>query len=287
MIDFPIIDTHLHLWDPGHLRYPWLDEIPALNRPFLLDDYRQACGTLEVEQMVFLQCEADFSQYREEAAWVTRLAEREPRIRGLVAWAPLEKGEAARSEVAALARNPLVKGIRRIIQFEPEADFCLQAGFIDGIRLLADFDLHFEFCLKGDDQFRNALTLARNCPDVRFMLDHIGKPFIADGTLEPWKSFMQEMAALPNTWCKISGLVNEADLERWTDQDLKPYIHWAIHCFGWDRVVYGGDWPVSTLATTYPRWVEALARTVRNASEEQQRKLFHDNAVAFYRLAGD
>jgi L-fuconolactonase len=237
--------------------------------------------------MVFLQCEADFSQYREEAAWVAQLAEREPRIRGMVPWAPLEQGKDARSEVAALARNPLVKGIRRIIQFEPEADFCLQAGFVDGIRLLADFGLHFEFCLKGDDQFRNALILARNCPEVRFVLDHIGKPFIVDGTLEPWKTFMQELAALPNTWCKISGLVNEADLEQWTDRDLKPYIHWAIHCFGWDRVMYGGDWPVSTLASTYPRWVEALARAVQDASVEQQRKLFHDNAVAFYRLSDD
>lgn len=285
MIDFPIVDTHLHLWDTRNLRYPWLDDLPPLNRPFLLDDFRQACGALAVEQMVFLQCDADFSQYREEAAWVTRLAEREPRIRGMVPWAPLEKGEAAREEVAALARNPLVKGVRRILQSEPEADFCLRPGFVDGVRLLADFDLHFELCLKGDDQFRNAITLARRCPEVRFILDHIGKPFIIDGVLEPWKGLMQELAALPNTWCKISGLVTEADLERWTPEDLKPYLDWALHCFGWDRVMYGGDWPVATLAAPYTRWVETLAWAVRDAPAAQRRKLFRDNAVAFYRLS--
>lgn len=285
MLDVPIVDTHLHLWDPKHLRYPWLDEVPPLNKPFLLDDYRQACGPLEVARMVFVQCEVAFSQYREEVAWVTHLAGRDARIRGLVPWAPLEQGEAARPALAALARNPLVKGIRRIIQFEPEPDFCLQPGFVRGVQLLAEFDLHFEICLKGDDQFRNTLALVRRCPDVRFILDHIGKPFIKEGILEPWKGLLKELSTLPNTWCKVSGLVNEADVGHWTPDDLKPYLDWVFTCFGWDRVMYGGDWPVATLAATYPRWVETLAGAVAEARVQEQRQLFHDNAVAFYRLA--
>ena len=116
---FPIVDTHLHVWDTRLLRYPWLDEVPLLNNPYLPEDYRAACGLVEVEAMVFVQAEVDFSQFREEARWVARLAQEEDdRIRGIVPWAPLEKGDAARPALEALAQNPLIKGIRRIIQFE-------------------------------------------------------------------------------------------------------------------------------------------------------------------------
>lgn len=281
---FPIVDTHLHVWDPGLLDYPWLDDVPALNRPFLLDDYRSAVEPVEVERMVFVQCEAAFDQFREEAAWVERLAARDPRVQGIVPWAPLERGAAAADDLAALAANPRVKGIRRIIQFEDDPEFCLRPDFVEGVQALAAFDLHFELCLKGDAQFRNAITLVQACPNVRFILNHIGKPFIAEGVFEPWATLMRELAALPNAWCKISGLANEADMEAWTSDDLRPYIEHSIAAFGWDRVVFGGDWPVATLATTYPRWVETLAAAVADAPPEHRRALFHDNAVRFYRL---
>ncbi|MEZ4701651.1 MAG: amidohydrolase family protein [Rhodothermales bacterium] len=284
MIDFPIIDTHLHLWDPGRLRYAWLDDIPLLNKPYLLDDFNAATAPLEIEQMVFLQCEADYSQYQAEADWVTGLAAADPRIAGIVPWAPLERGAAARDAVAKLAANPLVKGIRRIIQFEPDPWFCLQPAFVEGVNLLAEFNLHFELCLKGDDQFRNAITLARECPDVRFILDHIGKPFIKSRIMSPWDELMEQFAGLPNTWCKISGLVTEADLENWALADLIPYVEHVIDCFGWDRVMYGGDWPVVLQAATYARWVETLAKSIKTASKADTKKLFCDNARAFYRL---
>ena len=235
---FPIVDTHLHVWDPGRLDYPWLEDVPALNRPFLLDDFRLAVGSVEVERMVFVQCEVAFDQFREEAAWVERLAGRDGRIQGIVPWAPLEQGDAVRADLEALAANPRVKGIRRIIQFEDDPAFCLRPGFVKGVRALAAFDLHFELCLKGDAS-----------PDVRFILNHIGKPFIAEGTFEPWAGLLRKFAALPNTWCKVSGLVNEADMDAWTTDDLRPYIDHAIACFGWDRVMFGGDWPVSKLGS--------------------------------------
>src|SRR6476661_5065540 len=115
MPDFPIVDTHLHIWDLGRLRYPWLASVPMLNRNHLIEDYRRACGSVRVAKMVFVQCECDPVQFQEEVEWVTSVARTEPRIRGIVAWAPLEKGEAAEADLARLAENPLVKGIRRII----------------------------------------------------------------------------------------------------------------------------------------------------------------------------
>ncbi len=280
----PIVDTHLHLWDPDALNYPWLQDIPILNRPYLLDDYNLATEGLNIDKMVFLQCEVDFAQYRQEADWVTELALHDRRIQGIVPWAPLEKGEKASQEVAALAQNPLIKGVRRIIQFEDDPAFCLAPEFLEGVRLLADFDLHFEFCLKGDDQFSNAIRLVQQCPEVRFILDHIGKPFIKEGIQTPWRDLLKQFADLPNTWCKISGLVTEADFENWTAQDLQPYIDEVIRRFGWDRILFGGDWPVAVQASTYARWVETLRQTDANASSANQQKLFHDNAIAFYRL---
>ncbi|MHB0859344.1 MAG: amidohydrolase family protein, partial [Anaerolineae bacterium] len=147
MPSFPIVDTHLHVWDPNHLRYPWLDAIPLLNKPYLLADYDAACGDVPVAQMVFVQAEADFAQFREETAWVTELARQDPRLAGIVSWAPLERGDAVRGDLERLAQNPLVKGIRRIIQFEVDPAFCLRPGFVEGVQALPDYGLCFDLCI--------------------------------------------------------------------------------------------------------------------------------------------
>ena len=283
-MDFPIVDTHLHVWDPKLLRYPWLPEVPLLNKPYLLEGYRAACGPVEVEAMVFVQAEVDSSQFREEARWVTRLAQEEDaRIQGIVPWAPLEKGDAVRPDLEALAQTPLIKGIRRIIQFEPDPEFCLRPGFIEGVQALPDYGLHFEICIVHT-QMENTIKMVTQCPEVTFILDHIGKPDIKRQVLEPWKSELKTMSQLPNLWCKMSGLVTEADHENWADEDLKPYIDHVLDCFGFDRTMYGGDWPVATQASEYPRWVETLEWAVDGCSDEALRKLFYDNAIEFYRL---
>lgn len=284
MIDFPVIDTHLHVWDPGRLHYPWLSSVPLLNQPYLLDDYDRARGPVPVERMVFIQCEVDPAQYRQEAEWVTALAGRDPRVAGIVPWAPLEKGEGARAEVAALAANGLVKGIRRIIQFEPDPGFCLRPQFVEGVGLLAEFGLSFDLCVKGAEQTANAIELVRRCPDVRFVVDHIGKPFIKDRQLEPWAGHLRELAAMPNVWCKMSGLVVEADHAAWRPEDLRPYVDHVLECFGFGRVMFGGDWPVILQAAELPRWVDALDRATADRATDERRKLFRDNAIEFYRL---
>lgn len=284
MISFPIVDTHLHVWDPQKIRYPWLANVPLLNKPYRLADYNRACAPVTVERMVFVQCEADFAQYQAEADWVSELAQQEKRIQGIVPWAPLEKGDGARPALENLTRDPLVKGIRRIIQFETDVNFCRQPDFIKGVQLLADFDLHFEICIKGDQQFANTLHLIRQCPNTRCILNHIGKPFIKEHIVEPWRTHLKALAALPNTVCKMSGLVTEADFENWTPAELQPYVDAVLEAFGWDRVMFGGDWPVVLQGAKFPRWMETLENAVRGASPAQLKKLFHDNAVTFYRL---
>ncbi len=284
MLNFPIIDTHLHLWDPARLRYPWLDGNALLNQPYLLDDYHRACGPVAVEQMVFLQCECEPSQFMEEAGWVTQLAREDKRLTAMVPWAPLEQGEAARPALERLASNPLVRGIRRIIQFEPDPEFCLRPDFVKGVQSLPGYGLHFELCI-AHGHLANTLKLVAQCPDTHFILDHIGKPDIKQHLLEPWQQQLKQLAGFPNVWCKVSGLATEADHHSWTREDLQPYLEHVFECFGFERVLYGSDWPVALQATDLPRWVETLAWVVRGCSDAERRQLFHDNAQAFYRLA--
>lgn len=282
MAKFPIVDTHVHLWHPEQLRYPWLSEVPALNRPYLLKDYIAAYGELEVESIVFVQCDTHPDDGLKETAWVTALANVDPRIQGIVAWAPLEEGEQVAPFVEKLADNPLVKGIRRLIQSE-SLDFCVRPDFVNGVKTLARYQLSFDICI-FHPQLGNAIRLVEQCPNVQFILDHIGKPDIKNQLFDPWKQEIETLAAFPNVYCKISGLVTEADLEMWTPADLHPYIAHVIACFGFDRVIYGSDWPVSTQASDYPRWVQALKEAVSGCSPEEQQNLFRDNAIKFYHL---
>lgn len=282
-LPFPIVDSHLHVWDPNHLAYPWLNEVPMLNKPHLPADYNQACGPVDVGAMVFIQCECAPEQFYDEAQWVAGLAEEDRRIRGIVPWAPLEKGEGARKALERMVALPLVKGVRRIIQFEPDIEFCLRPDFVRGVQLCSEFDLHFEICVDYR-QMENTIKMVRQCPDVRFILDHIGKPNIKGHMLEPWRAQIKALAEMPNVWCKMSGLATEADWTCWTRADLMPYINAVLESFGFDRTIFGSDWPVATQATAYPRWVETLDEAVRGCSADELERLFRRNAIRFYRL---
>lgn len=283
MPNFPIVDTHLHLWDLSRLRYPWLDGVPLLNKNHLIEDYRRACGPVAVAKMVFLQCECDVAQFQQEADWVADVARADPRIRGMVPWAPLEKGEAAAPAVARLASNPLVKGVRRIIQFEADQEFCLRRDFVRGVQLLPAHGLSFDLCI-NHRQLANTIKLVRQCPDVRFVLDHIGKPDIKAGLLDPWRAELRELSRMENVSCKLSGLVTEADFAKWQLADLKPYLDHVVACFGVDRVMFGGDWPVSTQATDFPRWVATLDDALRGCSPDEMHRVYVRNAERFYRI---
>lgn len=282
MDNFPIVDTHVHLWHPKQLRYPWLKDVPALNRPYLLNDYSAAHENLEIESIVFVQCDTHPDDALKETAWVTSLAAVEPRIQGIIAWAPLEEGRQVAPFVEKLAEDTLVKGIRRLIQGE-SVDFCIQPNFVNGMKTLARYGLSFDLCI-FHPQLANTIRLVEQCPNIQFILDHIGKPDIKNQLFEPWKQEIKTLAEFPNVYCKISGLVTEADHENWASADLKPYIEHVINCFGFDRVIYGSDWPVSTLASEYPRWVQTLQEAVSGCTPEELKKLFHDNAIKFYRL---
>jgi L-fuconolactonase len=183
-----------------------------------------------------------------------------------------------------VALGPAIKGVRRIVQDEPDPEFCLQPDFVRGNQLLAEFGLSSDLCCNYRQLGPN-VELARRCPETSFIMDHIAKPNIRGGELEPWKRQMTELASLPNVTCKISGAVTEADHAHWTIEDITPFVVHALEAFGEDRVLFGSDWPVVTLASDYRRWYESLETITRDLSEAAKRKLWSENAKRVYRLA--
>ncbi len=283
MIDFPIIDSHIHLLDQQRFGYSWASGAPALARDWTPDDLAQSARPYEVEGFVFVEVDVDMPQYLDEAEWVDGLAKRDPRVLGAVACLPLEKGARIEPEMARIARLPAIRGVRRLIQNQPDPDFVLKPAFLEAIRLLPKYALSFDICVLHP-QLPNTLKMMRLCPEVAFVLDHIGKPGIKTGLSEPWRAHIREMAALPNVVCKLSGVTTEADHKSWTREQLRPYIDHVVACFGVDRILYGGDWPVSELAGAYPQWLETLDWATSGFSKDEKRKLFRDYAVKAYRL---
>lgn len=283
---FPITDSHLHLWDNNNLNYPWLEKMPTLNQSFLLTDLMDATKSLHIESFVFVQAECEPQQSLAEVNWVFELAKRDARIHGIVAHAPLELGADVKPHLTALKENKLVKGVRRLLQAETD-DFCLEKKFVTGVQLLSDYNFSFDLCVKPH-QLPAAIRLVEQCQDVRFVLNHLGKPNIAKKQLQPWQDNISQLASFKNVWCKISGLTTEAHHQTWCSDDLRPYINHAIKEFTFDRVMFGSDWPVVNLAGSYTHWAHTLYDLLSHQfAEPELKKLFHENVWRFYQLTSE
>ncbi len=254
-----IIDAHVHFWDPQRLHYPWLPHVPQLNRAFLLQDYNAACGEIQVEAMYFVQAECAPDQAMEEVRFISELAVEDPRLRGMVPFAPLELGNAARPWLETLQQNPLVKGVRRMIKSEQDLDFCLRPKFLEGVHALADYNFSFALGINWR-HMKNAAKLVEACPNVKFAIDHFAQPDIKHHMLDPWRDDLRRLAAQPNTWCKLSSLATEADHTHWTVDDVRPYLEHVAECFPANRIMFATDWPVSTQAMTIPQAVDIICK---------------------------
>lgn len=283
MPNFPIVDSHLHIWDPTSLNYPWLARAGKLNRSFLPDDYRQECSSVDVDTMVFIECDAHPDEAKPEIDWVNTHASIDPRIKAIVAFAPLDLGDAARVHLESLAGVDRVRGIRRIYQDETDTEFCLRPKFVEGVQALSEYGLSFDICIKHP-HLENSIELVRKCPNTSFVLDHIGKPDIKHQLLEPWRIQMFELAKLDNVVCKLSGVATEADHENWTSEQLHPFIDTALEAFGSERLMFGGDWPVALSAINLPRWVDVVDAELAGLSETETQNVFRNTALRFYRI---
>ena len=291
MPNFPIIDTHLHVFEHGRLKYTGFEGNSLFARNYHVEDYARDLGSLDVEAMVFLECYADFTpkggQYIEEIEFVEEEAARDPRLKAIIPMAPLEWGARVEPMLAEMVQNhPTVRGIRRIVEFDanPRA-LTLSPAFIEGVNLLEKFDCHFEINVNFT-QMDIVREFVKHIPNVRLILDHCGKPGIKSGAIAQYRDDIKELAKHPNFWIKLSDLPVEADKQRWTEADLRPFIAATIETFGPDRIIYGGDYPVCLQAISMTRWVEVLDRAFADLglSAADTRKIYRDNANAFYRL---
>lgn len=283
MADLSIVDSHVHLWDPARFHMPWLNDIPLLQRAFGPTEYWQSVEGLPISALVYVEVAVMPEEALQEAQALARLAAQDSRLQAIVAAAPLERGEGTRSHLEALqALGPHIKGVRRNLQDE-EPDFCLQPDFVRGVQMLADYGFSFDICIRHQ-QLPAVIELVSRCPEIAFALDHAGKPAVKSGQLDPWKKQLHTLAALPNVECKVSGLVTEADIAHWETAHLTPFVQVVLEAFGEERVMFGGDWPVLLLASSYSGWYESARDLTTQLSPAGQEKFWAENARRFYRL---
>lgn len=249
-----------------------------------MHDYDAARGSIVVDKIVFAEVNVSKGQHLDEARWVQSLAAGDDRLCGAVAHAPLTQGLSVEADLELLAEIPTVKGIRDLMQTQMDQAFCLEPEFIAALNLLPKYDLSFDLCVKHWGM-TFAIELARRCPDVRFILDHIGKPGIKHGLMDLWRKQMRELASYPNVSCKVSGAITEADHQSWTSDQVKPYVAHTFECFGFDRAMFGSDWPVSTLTHAYPDWIQLLDEVMQGTSEDEQRNFYRNTAIRAYQLS--
>ncbi len=277
-----IIDTHQHLWDTSNLEYPWLDGFDLLKQQYTPEDYRNAIGDINVVKSVHVEGDPAETHVVQEVEWLTDISEKDGMIGAICAAAPLEKPniEAILEQLAAFE---LVVGIRRMAWHNPDNDFYASPELIDGVKLLEKYNLSFELCAKHD-QLPAAIELVKATPNVIHAVNHCGGPNIKDDEFEPWATHMRNLAGFENVRCKVSGIVTVAS-EDWTAEELKPYIRHLVDVFGYDRLMFGSDWPVCTLAAEYHEWFAALLSVVDEASDSEKERFFYQNALDFYRIS--
>ena len=273
------IDAHQHYWVYNAEEYGWIDDsMTALRRDFLPEDLSPELERNGFQGSVVVQTQ----QTLEETRWLLELAERSPKIVGVVGWVDLCSPD-CRSQLLDLSKNPKLVGIRHIVQSEADDRFLLRDDFRRGIALLEEFDLAYDILIYTRHLPVAAEFVAR-FPRQRFVLDHLAKPPIRNREIDAWSKGIRRVAAFPNVWCKLSGLVTEADWHHWTFEDLYPYLDLAFETFGPSRLMIGSDWPVCLVASPYGQVMDIVKKYLQRYSNEVREAVLGGNAQRFWRL---
>ncbi len=275
-------DTHLHLLYPDRLSYPWLADVPALNKPSTFDSYLHKARRLGITDCLHMEVDVTPAQISLETELITELmALPESPMRGAIsACRPESRDFAAFLDEAR--QNPVIRGFRRVLHTKPD-ELSKSSTFRDNIKRLSVTGLTFDLCVLPR-QLSIAAELVDHCPDVHFVLDHCGIPDIAGGGLRPWREDMSELARRPNVTAKISGIIAYADPENWGLDDIRPYFELTAEAFGGDRIIWGSDSPVCNLGGGLETWVAATHALTAGWSAEARARLYADNARALWQL---
>ena len=273
------IDAHQHFWRYNPDEYGWIDDsMIKLRRDFLPGDLQR-----ELEHAGFDGCIAvQARQTIEETRWLLELAEASPFILGVVGWVDLQS-EDVRSQLREFSKNPKLLGVRHIVQGEADDRFMLRPEFLRGVATLEEFGLTYDILIYAR-HLPVAAEFVQQFPRQSFVLDHLAKPLIKHGEIEPWRSDLRRLAEFPNVWCKLSGLVTEADWQAWTPEQIAPHLEAAFECFGPERLMIGSDWPVCTVAGSYSRTMNLVIEFLKGHPDAERDAVLGGTAAKFWRL---
>ena len=274
-----IIDSHQHFWNYEPEKHSWIDdEMSVIRRDFLSDDLQKVLDENGVDACVAVQAD----QTTEETDFLISLAENNNFIKGVVGWVDL-RSESIEEDLLKYKKYDVVKGFRHVVQQEQDHNFMLRPEFLNGIELLGKYDLCYDILI-FPHQLGAALELVKKFPNQKFVIDHIAKPYIKDGFFEGWAVMMREIAKNQKVYCKISGMITEADYKTWTPEQVYPYMKLVLESFGTGRVMYGSDWPVCLVAGNYSVVKALVTDFISDLSQEQQNAIMGGNAAKFYNL---
>jgi len=278
------IDAHQHFWHYDPAEYGWIeDSMAALRRDFLPPESARVMSPAGFDRCIAVQAR----QTDEETRWLLALASQHTSIAGVVGWVDLQRGaEHVRQRLATYAGNRHLVGIRHIVQAEPDDRFLLRPQVLEGLSTLAEFSLPFDLLIYPR-HLDAAIACVGSLPHVQFVLDHLAKPDIRNGAITEWQRGIRGLAAYPNVFAKLSGLVTEADWQHWTPQAIKPYLEVAFEAFGWQRLMIGSDWPVCLVAGDYSRTMRVVLDDISVRPPHEQAAVLGGNAERFWRLKCD
>lgn len=275
----PVVDSHQHYWDLDRFQYPWMsDEMQILKRNYVPADLVPDLERAGVDCTVVVQAQHNL----DEGRWILGMADDDSRIAGLVGWLDL-KSESLEAQIAEFKPQKKFVGVRHVVHDEPDDRWLLRDDVIRGLQLLAKHELPYDLLLRPQ-HLKHIPELARKVPDLAMVVDHLAKPLIAAGEIKPWKKDFEAVAKLPNTFCKVSGMITEADHANWKPTDLVPYIDIALEAFGPSRLMYGSDWPVCRLAGEYQQVIDAARGGLSGLSDSESAEVFGGTACRFYGL---
>lgn len=275
-----LFDTHLHLIYPNRLRYPWLNDVPALNKPYQYEDYERDAARLGIIGSMHMEVDVAPEDIKAETNLVKDI-QTLPKslIRGAIsACRPEEEGFADFLDWAS--DQTLIKGFRRVLHVVPD-EVSRQSGFRNNINRLSKTRFTYDICCRAD-QLYDAIDLVDACPNVRFVLDHCGVPDIAGEVFDPWAKAMRDLAKRPNVTAKLSGIIAYGDPQNWTVEDMRPYFDQTVDSFGTDRIIWGSDSPVCFLGGGLPTWVALTYALTGSWSENEKAALYHQNALQLW-----
>ncbi len=273
------IDSHQHFWNYEPVKHEWIDDSMAvIRKDFLPQDLQKVYEENDIDGCVAVQAD----QTLEETDFLIGLSEQFDFIKGIVGWGDL-RADNVETVLNHYSKFSKIKGFRHVVQGEPDHNFMLRPDFLRGIKALGKHRFTYDILI-FPHQLGAALELVKRFPNQKFVIDHIAKPYIKDGFYDGWAAMMLEIGKYKNVYCKVSGMITEADFKTWTPEEIKPYLDLVFEAFGASRIMFGSDWPVCLVAGNYKQVKELITNHIANLDPVDQEAIMGKNAIEFYNL---